>query len=32
MAVTTEVLTIGLSGLSEGDWVEIKGCYVHALA
>lgn len=28
MAVTPEVLTIGLSG---GDWAEIKGCYVHAL-
>lgn len=27
--VTTEVLTIGLS---VGDWAEIKGCYVHALA
>lgn len=32
MAVTTEVLTLGLSGLSVGDWAEIKGCYVHALA
>lgn len=28
MAVTTEVLTIGLS---VGDWAEIKGCYVHTL-